>query len=172
MQFFNKSFFLNLYSALFQCFSPTRGARSDPRATDTAKTTGSLTSGLHFLHWALGHRIPSFWREWERIINKFLSTGKTSYLFSKRNSSSRALMDDICHTWQHLQFGRQWWMDPCNMSRRHKDEPTTWSCYLQTFKIYSGLLLVWKWKGSSNEVIFSFWSFTWPWKYFLFWRLK
>lgn len=133
---------------------------------------GALTSGLHFLHWTLGDRIPSFWREWERIINKFLSTGKTSYLFSKRNSSSRALMDDICHTWQHLQFGRQWWMDPCNMSRRHKDEPTTWSCYLQTFKIYSGLLLVWKWKGSSNEVIFSFWSFTWPWKYFLFWRLK
>lgn len=28
--------------ALFQCFSPTRGARSDPRATDTAKTTGSF----------------------------------------------------------------------------------------------------------------------------------
>ncbi|KAL6064547.1 hypothetical protein STEG23_016392, partial [Scotinomys teguina] len=24
---------------LFQCFSPTRGARSDPRATDTATTT-------------------------------------------------------------------------------------------------------------------------------------
>lgn len=40
--FFNKSFFLNLYSALFQCFSPTRGARSDPRTTDTAKTTGSF----------------------------------------------------------------------------------------------------------------------------------
>uniref|UniRef100_A0A8C3VLB5 TSC22 domain family member 1 n=1 Tax=Catagonus wagneri TaxID=51154 RepID=A0A8C3VLB5_9CETA len=29
-------------SSLFQCFSPTRGARSDPRATDTAKTTESF----------------------------------------------------------------------------------------------------------------------------------
>ena len=31
--FFNQNFFLNLYSALFQCFSPPRGTRSDPRAT-------------------------------------------------------------------------------------------------------------------------------------------
>ncbi|XP_016060916.1 PREDICTED: TSC22 domain family protein 1 [Miniopterus natalensis] len=29
-------------SSLFQCFSPTRGARSDPRTTDTAKTTESF----------------------------------------------------------------------------------------------------------------------------------
>lgn len=134
----------------------------NPRATDTAKTTEAFDVRGHFLHWTLGDRMSSLWREWERMRNKFLSTGKTSYLFSKRNSSSRALMDDFCHTCQHLQFGRQWWMDPCSMSRRHKDEPAPDLVTYKLLKIYSGLFLVWKWKGSNNEIIFSYWSFIWP----------
>lgn len=119
--------------------------------------------------------------------SRYLDNGRPVYLFSncpdffqlvKHHTSSAKGTPLAEPSWMisvprgSTCSGRQWWMDPCTMSRRHKDEPATWSCYLQTSKIYSGLFLVWKWKGSNNEVIFSYWSFTWPWKYFLFWRLK